>query len=209
MIDRKGDIKIWPATRDPFPASQAYSTAAIEFDSDETVDHFTTTWWKRFRSVVDNFGNDYGQSLGCYNGNPKACTAASALFQMISGKFAIVSGVFGMDTAHGIYPEIHPAFAMAIRVNDDPSDETWEFFARRSGDEGFCSSNIILLNNLPNDTYTFRLPSRGTAVEVTAEEWGTAFGLITRSFPNSIEPSQGKLVSFSIPMPKQDWPRAD
>jgi hypothetical protein len=202
VIDRSGNIKIWPATHDMYSSNLGVPTAGIEFDSDETVDHFTTGWWTRFHSAVDDFGNDAGVSFDCYKGNPKACTSTSALFRMISGKFAIVSGLMGMDTAHGIYPEIHPAFAMAIRVNDDPSDETWEIFVRRSGDEGWCSSNIHILENLPNDTYTFRLPSRGTAVQMTQEEWGTELGSITRWFPDTIEPSQGKLVSFVIPAPR-------
>jgi hypothetical protein len=197
-----GGIKVWPTTHDPFPSNQGVPTLGIEFDSDETIDHFTTRWWKRFHSTVDDFGTDEGVSRDCFNGNPTACNAASALFNMISGKFAIVTGLMGMDTAHGIYPEIHPAFAMAIRVNDDPSDETWEIFVRRSGDEGFCSSNLHILDNLPNNTYTFRLPSRGAAVSVTQEEWGTELGSILRFFPNTIEPSQGKLVSFVIPPPR-------
>jgi hypothetical protein len=200
VIDREGDVKIWPATRDQYDSSQGVPTAGIEFDSDETVDHFTTKWWAAFRSAVNAFGTDEGRSVDCYNGNPEACTSTSALFQMISGKFAIVTGLLGMDTAHGIYPELHPAFAMAIRVNDDPADETWEFFVRRSGDQGWCSSSLVLLDNLPNDTYTFRLPSRGTAVQVTSEEWATANGQVARSFPSSIDPSQGKLVSFSLPI---------
>lgn len=35
--------------------------------------------------------------------------------------------------------ELHPVYAMAIHVQDDPNDDQWAILARNWGDEGFCS----------------------------------------------------------------------
>jgi hypothetical protein len=103
------------------------STIHCEFDSDETVDHFTTPWWVSFKNTVN--GGDQGAKA------------------MINNKQAIVIGLAGLDCAghepgkNICYTELHPVYALAIHVNDDPGHERWAFFIRNRGDEGWCSSN--------------------------------------------------------------------
>ncbi|GJG89070.1 hypothetical protein tb265_42510 [Gemmatimonadetes bacterium T265] len=113
-------------------------TLEPEFKAAETIDQFSTPWWQDFHLAVDNGG-----------------TGPNTL---IDGKFAIVSGLFGLDFEHSIHAEVHPVFAMAVRVKEDPADETWMFFVRRFGNEGFCSSHIHYLDYLPDDQFVFRLP---------------------------------------------------
>jgi len=201
----ENSVEIWPLTKTPVNSTTALPSLEVEFDSEETVDNFSTTWWSSFHDAVDNAGAQAvlgggGPSADCFNGDTSTCAKLTTLENMINGKFAIVTGLFGLDCAHDCKPELHPVFAMAIRVQDDPSDEVWEIFARRSGDEGFCSNQIHVLNALPNDTYTFRFPSRGTSVEVTQQTFASAASSITLFFPLS-DPKRGKPVSFLIPPP--------
>jgi hypothetical protein len=97
-----------------------------EFDSDETIDHFGTAWWLSFKATV-NGGNAGAQA-------------------MIKDKQAIAIGLAGLDCAgHELgknlcYTELHPVYALAIHVNDDPGHDHWAFFIRNRGDEGYCSS---------------------------------------------------------------------
>jgi hypothetical protein len=201
----ENSVEVWPLTKTPVDSTTALPSLEVEFDSEETVDHFSTQWWSSFHDAVDNAGAQAvlgggGPSVDCWNGDASTCAKLATLENMINGKFAIVTGLFGLDCAHDCKPELHPVFAMAIRVKDDPSDEVWEIFARRIGDEGFCSSNLHVLNTLPNDTYTFRFPSRGSSVEVTQQTLASAASSITVGFPVS-DPRKGKLVSFLIPPP--------
>ena len=65
---------------------------------------------------------------------------------MIDGRFAIVVGLAGLDCEHGCGTELHPVYGLAIRVNDDPSDDTWAIFVRNWGNEGYCSQEQHLLD---------------------------------------------------------------
>lgn len=158
----------------------------LEFNSDETIDHFKTPWWDAFHAAVD-----------------RSDAAAGAL---INGSFAVVSGLVGLDCEHGCNSELHPVYAMAVRVKDTAQDEVWAIFVRNWGNEGFCSSNQHLL---PLTTYTFRLPWRGGATDVVPIA-GTQFmtndskasGPAVQSAMN-----QGVLVTFTMSDPKEDGTR--
>jgi hypothetical protein len=125
----------------------AGSTAArpdgihVEFDSDETIDVLTDVlnidWWKQFRSAVDS-GNSQAHAF-------------------LDNKFMIVTGLMGVDFAHTPGPESHPAWSLAIHANEDFNDDTWAFYVRNWGDEGYCSEDQHYISYLDNQ-YTFRLP---------------------------------------------------
>ena len=116
-----------------------------EFNSEETMNYFSSPWWADFRDAVNS------------NPDDGPFTAAKNYF---GSKFVILTGLFGLDLGH--YPfhsELHPVFAMAVRVKeDDPSDEHWAIFVRRFGDEGFCSSQQHYLDFLPDNKFVFKLP---------------------------------------------------
>jgi hypothetical protein len=124
----------------------------VEFDSDETIDHFQETApgsedneWKDLRNAEDNNGN---------------------VSQLFDGH-AILTGMFGLDTEHDLKPELHPLFAMATRrdtYENSPSDEAWLIFVRNQGDEGYCSQ---LEWDLGLEDYTFHLPWRPGATSVS------------------------------------------
>lgn len=191
--------------------SEGLPSIGVEFDSDETIDHFTTRWWDDFHRMIDDLDKaqeDFDDCTGvlstCSDSEARARLATLtgkhwAVFNLLANKEVILTGMMGLDCAHGCFTEIHPVFAMALRVNDDPSDETWEIFARRSGNEGFCSANEYVLGSLTKPySITLRLPARGSEVQVTQEEWGSSSTTVSIGYPVS-DPGQGKLVTFNIP----------
>jgi hypothetical protein len=100
---------------------------------------------------------------------------------------------------------LHPAWAVAIRVKDDnPNDEVWAMFVRRSGNEGYCSSEQHYVTDLPNDTYTFRLPWRPGAAGVSVGSGTTFLASSGGTSGPSVQsaPNQGLLVSFTLPAPQ-------
>jgi hypothetical protein len=154
------------------------TTLEPEFNASETIDNFNSPWWNDFHLAVDQGG-----------------TGPNTL---IDNKLAIVSGLFSLDFEHSIHSEVHPVFALALRVKDqDPNDETWAIFVRRFGNEGFCSSNIHYLDYLPQDQFIFRLPLK----------WGAAATLDSEDLnfePDASSPSvtfvagQGVLLTFNM-----------
>jgi hypothetical protein len=154
------------------------TTLEPEFKASETIDNFNSPWWNDFHLGVDQGGT-----------GPNT---------MIDNKLAIVSGLFSLDFEHSIHAEVHPVFALALRVkDDDPNDETWAIFVRRFGNEGFCSSHTHYLDYLPQDQFIFRLPL----------EWGAAATLDSEDLdfePDASSPNvtfvagQGVLLTFNM-----------
>ena len=114
----------------------------VEFDASETIDILTDDmkipWWQQFRSAVDG-GDDQAHNF-------------------LDKKDMIVTGLMAVDFAHASTgPESHPAWAMAVHSNIDFSDDTWAFFVRSSGNEGYCSEQQHYISYVDNQ-YTFRFP---------------------------------------------------
>jgi hypothetical protein len=98
----------------------------IEFDSDETIDHFDDDfWWKEFHSAVDD--------------------SDTAGHGFIDGSLAEVTGLVGIDTVHTPAAELHPVYGIAIEDREraqevhQTGNDLWGFFARNWGNEGYCA----------------------------------------------------------------------
>ena len=163
----------------------------VEHDSDETIDHFGTTWWNEFHQAVDH-------------GNAG---------EMIREKLAIVTALIGLDGQHGGQSELHPAWLMAIRVEEQGQEEKWAMFARNWGNEGYCgvSQHYVMF---PEDDGMFRaelrLPWRPGATSVQVVEEETEF----QSNPGDSadgpyvtpETGRGVRVTWWLPHPdKRGW----
>jgi hypothetical protein len=156
----------------PLPWITSSDNAAglhLEFSSDETIDHFHTPWWASFHAAVDD---DDSRSMDNPFGTPRRemVIGTSKALAMVRGVYAIVSGLMGLDCAHSCGAEIHPVWALAMHVQDDASDDVWSFFARNTGNEGYCASNSEWLNT---QHFTFRLPWRpgATDVQITGQDF--------------------------------------
>jgi hypothetical protein len=128
----------------------------VEFDSDETIDHFQDpsplNEWKTLRDRVDNNGD---------------------VAQIFDGH-TILTGMFGVDTEHDLKAELHPLYALATRrdnFENGANDEAWLMFVRNQGDEGYCSTQIW---DSGLEDYTFQLPWRPGAASVTVD-WNKTF----------------------------------
>jgi hypothetical protein len=119
----------------------------VEFDSDETIDHFKSDEWTAFHQAVDNNGTDLAKQL--FDGH------------------TILTGMSGLDGEHDLKSELHPLYAIAtLRDNYENTlgHDVWLIFVRNRGDEGYCSSQLW---DAGFEDYTFRLPwvTGMTAVE--------------------------------------------
>jgi hypothetical protein len=115
-------------------ADPAHRAMTLEFASYETIDKFTTPWWRSFKKSVDD------NPTGLY-GTGSPCSTATGPWGMVRCLPAIATGMLGLDCE---YPackvELHPVYALALEVKTDLADNTWAFFARNNGNEGSCSS---------------------------------------------------------------------
>ena len=114
-----------------YPADGGMLTAAnsnaidVEFDSEETIDHFGSTWWQTFQEAVKR-------------GEGTAKENADAA-RMVDDHEAIVTGLAGLSAEHEASSQLHPVYAMALHLFSDATNDRWAFFARNWGNQGFCS----------------------------------------------------------------------
>ena len=118
-----------------------------EFSAGETLNNFSAVgWWDGFNSAVQaGHGNEYfGDATE-----------------------GIVIGLPGFDCAHDCNTEVHPAWALFVHTKNSLIDDTWEFFARNWGNEGFCGEQNHILSTTqlvvqlprPNATAVVSLPT--------------------------------------------------
>ncbi|HCC58396.1 MAG TPA: hypothetical protein DEQ47_14285 [Solibacterales bacterium] len=159
----------------------------IEFDSDETIDHFSSPLWTQFHHLVDNNN--------------------SAAQTQVKTRTAVVMGLVGLDCGHpSCSSELHPAYGMAVNVdNSNLADDRWTVFARNWGDEGFCSSDQ---HYLPTNNVKLMIPWLAGATSVTVGP-DTQFYVFTNSDSSATASSpqityaanQGVLLDFNLPAP--------
>ena len=137
----------------------------IEFDSDETVDNFSSDEWKQFHDAVDAAKSGKILLDEC-NTRQIVCTAAQKAAWQKAIDFAgtlftghsVLTGMFGLDGEHGMKAELHPLYALALlrdNVENTQQDQAWLMFVRNQGDEGYCSSQVW---DAGFEDYTVRLP---------------------------------------------------
>jgi len=162
----------------------------VEFDSDETIDGFTSSWWTKFRASVDAEDDIQANPLG-----PQNRPAAIYLRE----KFAIVTGLLGLDCVHICNSELHPVWALAVHTTVARDDDVWAFFVRNWGNEGFCGRSN---HTLPVRTITLRLPRAGaTGVTLLPTTQIGANGAIA-PYTVAMAPEGGAaLVTFTLPDP--------
>jgi len=141
----------------------------LEFVTDETLDNYTWPFWANMDQNKEN---------------------NSAMYPVLNGKLAVVTGVLGIDGVHGGYSEIHPVFALAVLDSSvksgDGVDETWQFFIRNSGTEGGCSnfSGETMIWGGPGPSWYFlSIPwpkgatdAKLTNIQAQASDSGTFYG---------------------------------
>jgi len=110
----------------------------------------------------------------------------------------VVSGLLGFDCGHNpCMAELHPAYAMAIHVDDDPYDDQWAFFVSNYGNEGFCADDDHPLDLW---SYTVRLP-RSTASTTGTWIWDQASVNGASTGPVRFVPGVGADLTFNLAPP--------
>jgi len=171
----------WPAG----VTSNNQDVVKLEFDSDETIDHFDSAlWWALFHSYVEDDNKDL-------------------INYMVEGHQAVVIGLMGLDVAHDPASEVHPVHVLAIRDADpahvNPVNDGWAIFARNWGNEGECSSQQHYLDT---DSVTVDLPrpssvpSNSTATLAPGNQF---FAHGTEQGPKVHNFSKGVQVTFTLP----------
>jgi hypothetical protein len=125
---QKGDddysFRLFPTHGGMLTSAQS-NAIEVEFDSDETIEHFDSAWWRSFKNAVDRDGG--------------AAIEGGGASLMVNDREAVVTGLASLDAQHEATSQLHPVYAMALHVSGDAGDARWAFFARNWGNQGFCS----------------------------------------------------------------------
>ena len=171
------------------------ATLDLEFDSRELIDGFHHPWWSALRESIATPQPTAGD-------NPTAG-------QLFNGKEAIVTGLLGLDCEHeGCAAELHPVYAMAIHLDDNPDDDTWAVFVRNFGTEGFCSQDR---HDLQTNRLTFQLTKRDArfarllpASSIYATNSSASWSVIAANNPIDHTPDAA-LASFDMGAGEANW----
>jgi sugar lactone lactonase YvrE len=174
-------------------ANNGGNSIHIEFDSDETIDHFDDSEpWHSFHLAVDDE-------------SPQSA-------HYIDGDLAEVTGLVGVDAAHTPAAELHPVYAMAVQLDRNAAlsghNDEWMIFARNWGDEGYCSSHD---HPIPAGPITVRIPwlngARGVNLiaqprpATGVKNVGSFFESMNTAHPAITErvlPGEGVLLTFDL-----------
>jgi len=118
-----------------------------------------------------------------------------------------VYGVFGIDCEHGCRSEYHPAYAVAIQIDESKSSNRWAIFARNWGDEGFCSHYNHQLNlESGSGAMRFLLPynSKSAPTKITVEQVASSPAGQCPRFAFQGTSQTGEIVEIPLPPPGQD-----
>ncbi|HYL16254.1 MAG TPA: hypothetical protein VEV41_24690 [Terriglobales bacterium] len=163
----------------------------LEFASSEVADQFRTPWWQGLARLVDPLNlpelNKY-----IHPSDPN------------QDPFAVAVGLFGLDCEHDCRSEFHPVYALAIQLDENPSNNIWAIFVRNWGDEGFCSSLNHELN-LADQKMSLLLPwpgGKGLKAEVeqmSPRVSAPSMGLLQDESGRG----EGAIVTFNLPRPSE------
>jgi hypothetical protein len=154
----------------------------LEFNSNETIDHFTSPWWKSFRDAVAH--ND---------------TMAHDLIRDHRG---IVTGLLGLDCEHDCHTELHPVYAMVIEADPDPANNHWVFFVRNSGNEGGCSHLQHPITFTSDSTTTagfaFTIPQK-PGFRLTGHRFIGVDNMLNQNTQVAFDDDKMQLQAFGVP----------
>lgn len=75
---------------------------------------------------------------------------------LVDDRFAIMTGVFGVDGVHGYHAELHPVHAMSVLVDTSTVAgklrEQWAVMLRNTGSEGDCAEGTLPLRTAALDS---------------------------------------------------------
>jgi hypothetical protein len=175
----------------------------VEFDSRELADRFGTQWWQDFARLA----MEGAQKGGDF-------TEVETLMHAGSGfPTGVVYGVFGLDCEHGCRSEFHPAYAVAVQVDDTKDMNTWAIFARNWGDEGFCShldhyldsygQPMQLLLPYSSKNPPSRVVVQQAASSAKASEKASSSGQSEWCPTFSFSKNEGEMIEIPLPPPSE------
>ncbi len=167
----------------------------VEFDSREFDGRFGTKWWQDFASKA---------AAGAANGD---YTEIEDYLHQGSGlAYGVVYGIFGIDCEHGCRSEIHPAYAVAIQLNESKGSNKWAVFARNWGDEGFCSHLDHQLDlSSTGGAIHLVLPYKSTGAPVVkTAEFASSNSQASQCPSFSFRANEGEEVSIPLPSPTDE-----
>ena len=136
-----GDININVATVDDFALTEGNHALDGAFAPRRAL--HTESYYQ------ETLGRLHASRAGWWNALRYAMKDSKRMHNLVDERFAIITGLYGVDGVHRFQAELHPVFGMAILISSDPvRGEQWALMVRNQGNEGDCSSGQHVMHTL-------------------------------------------------------------
>ena len=221
----RGHVNWFPVTATGQMVWNSYSAGAG--DHDVNIDFLTPTpnAVTLGNDRFEDYGNERGFHLESYDYEtlerlpPEGNSFWHALRRVVHDKtkarvlvndrFAIVTGIYGLDGVHGFHAELHPVFAMSVLIdvaaNQGRVRERWAVMLRNLGSEGDCANGTVpFITSAPtasDQNYIVDLGKRDNAV-VTRVELNSSWSSDTNYVPQYRMSNSRDGLSLVLPHPR-------
>ncbi len=155
------------------------SLIALEFNGDETARLFST----------QHGGGLWGPLIALPRlsaEQPEYDAQDASADRLFRDRFAVVTGLLGLDGVHHFQTELHPVVGLAADVSHalrDGNAHAWLVLIRNMGNEGECSAGqlpwVAADSTRPNE-YVLEIPWKAGADSVAVDADSSRFGFVAR-----------------------------
>ena len=162
----------------------------LEFNFRETLGRLRSGTWDQARKWESEYAGALRELLGDSSDGGQSWWVAMrdaprdkrAMGQLVDGRVATVTGVYGLDGVHDFQAEIHPVLSMAVLIDTviraGRVREQWAVMVRDRGNEGECSVGTLRLDLSTGPTQTLAIDlgqwsGTDTAIVYLGRAWST------------------------------------
>lgn len=129
--------------------------------------------------------------------------------RLFRDRFAVVTGLLGLDGVHNFQTELHPVVGLAADVSHvvhDDHGHAWLVLMRNMGNEGECSAGqlpwVTADSTRPNQ-YVLEIPWKAGADSVAVDADSSRFGFVARRMATlTIKVDRGRAVRLVADLPR-------
>jgi hypothetical protein len=197
-----GNVRATKRQRDLRDHPNRESLIELEFNGDETARLFSAQHggglWSPLVALTQLSAE-----------NPEYARQEARADRLFRDRFAVVTGLLGLDGTHHFQTELHPVLAFAADVSHDladPSAHAWLVLIRNMGNEGECSAGQVpwvRADSTRPTQYVLEIPWKAGADSVVVDPDSSRFGFVSRRMATlTVKVDRARAVRLVVDLPR-------